>query len=112
MDSKDAGSFRYLAPEVLSGKISQIGPLVDVWAIGIILYGMVTGELPFSETQNKSMLDRIITGDLTFPADKKISKECRDLIEKILTVDITQRITINEMQEHPWANNKKLAEYY
>lgn len=45
-DSADAGSLRYMAPEILTGQ-SKVTPLVDVWAMGIILYGMLFGTLPF-----------------------------------------------------------------
>ncbi len=43
----DIGTLRYMAPEVLSGNLKGIGPSIDVWALGVILYGMVIGKLPF-----------------------------------------------------------------
>lgn len=43
VDTVDAGSLRYMAPELLSGACKHINGLVDVWAMGIILYGMLFG---------------------------------------------------------------------
>ena len=43
----DAGSLKYMAPELFTQKLKKLGPHIDIWAIGVILYGMVFGELPF-----------------------------------------------------------------
>lgn len=39
----DAGSLKYMAPEIFSKKIKKIGPHIDIWALGVILFGMITG---------------------------------------------------------------------
>jgi MAP/microtubule affinity-regulating kinase len=54
-DSADAGSLRYMAPEILTGS-SKVTPLVDVWAMGVILYGMLFGALPFLGNTNKDVI--------------------------------------------------------
>ena len=64
-ENADAGSLRYMAPELLKGiriKYISIGmdkavsPLVDVWSMGIILYGMLFGTLPFTGNTNKDII--------------------------------------------------------
>ena len=52
----DIGTLRYMAPEVLSGNLKEIGPSIDIWALGVILYGMVVGRLPFDgETHEETV---------------------------------------------------------
>jgi MAP/microtubule affinity-regulating kinase len=48
IDKINVGSLLYMAPEVLTGKVDKIGPNLDVWALGCILFGMVCGVLPFN----------------------------------------------------------------
>lgn len=113
-DSSDAGSLSYLAPELLQRKPNRITPALDIWAMGVILYGMVCGELPFHSKDNKdkSIAENIIKGEYNYPQEiiKKLSKEVKDLIKKILNANPTSRITLNEICEHPWMLEKKLPE--
>jgi len=46
-DNMDMGSLRYMAPEILLGKMKQAGPQLDIWAMGVILFALVYGDLPF-----------------------------------------------------------------
>ena len=83
--------------------------------MGVILYGMVCGELPFQAKDNKdkSIAENIIKGEYNFPQEvvKKLSKEIKDLIKKILNTNPASRITLNEIYEHPWLLEKKIPEY-
>jgi serine/threonine protein kinase len=42
-----AGSLKYMAPELFTHKLKKIGPHIDIWALGVILYSLVFGQLPF-----------------------------------------------------------------
>lgn len=99
-----------MPPEVLSGKIKSVGPPIDVWAMGCILFSMVCGELPFYGNTNKETIEKICSGEFAFPssAEKTLSREVKDLIEKILVVNPNERYTIPEIQKHPWILGQKL----
>jgi len=62
VDTVDAGSLRYMAPELLNGTCKHINGLVDVWAMGIILYGMLFGQLPFNGHSNHEIVANILEG--------------------------------------------------
>ena len=49
VDKLDVGSLSYMAPEVLSGRAKKLGPSIDIWALGVILYALVCGTLPFTK---------------------------------------------------------------
>jgi len=104
VENIDAGSLKYMSPELLSGKLKQIAPSVDVWAIGVILYGMLTAELPFDGSNNRQIVEKIITGEWSLPklVDKKISKECKDMLTRLMKVDPNHRINLTEVLNHPW----------
>lgn len=93
-------SLHYVAPEILKGA-AYLGPGVDIWALGIILYCLVVGGQPWDAEDPKNMMAKIQQG-LTFPSH--ISEELKDLIRKMLTVDELQRISIAAIKEHPWVN--------
>ena len=111
--NKDAGSLRYLAPEILSRKMGAVTPSVDVWALGCILYGMVTGELPFSSNSTDEIIHSIRESRWEFPPgmNKKLSLGVKDLIKRILVSDPITRITVNEIYDHEWLQNKPMAMY-
>lgn len=104
VDTVDAGSLRYMAPEVLTGHCKTINGLVDVWAMGIILYGMLFGDLPFNGKSNKEIADAIIEGTYEMPKHlaKKLSKNCLECLARTLDPDPTTRITAVDLQYHPW----------
>ena len=95
------GSPCYAAPEMIEGKYYK-GLPADIWSSGIILFLMLTGNLPFNELTNKKLYPKILNGKYNIP--KYISKEGKDLIKKILEVNPKKRIKINEIKEHPWFN--------
>lgn len=108
MLSTACGSPCYAAPEMLVGK-KYVATGVDIWSSGIVLYAMLTGYLPFDDTDNDALYQKIIQGRFEMP--KNISDAAQDLIRKILTTDPQKRISINQIQRHPWFNltNPKLT---
>lgn len=80
------GSLLYLPPEVLLKQGSE-GPPRDIWAMGIILYQMVFGEVPWPSTNVQELETNIITSDIIFPADIDVSQKCKNLISLILNKD-------------------------
>ena len=97
-----------MAPEVLGGKQKGAPTAVDIWACGVMLYAMVCGSLPFSDPTGKKTFDNIINGQFSFPPELELSKEVKDLISKILTVDPKERLTGADILTHPWVLGTKL----
>lgn len=93
------GSPHYAAPEVISEQL-YVGPEVDVWSCGVILYAILCGTLPFDDENTSALYRKIKSGIFKFP--RYISDEARDLIAKILVVDPMRRITIPEIHRHQW----------
>eukprot|EP00668_Euglena_longa_P012090 GGOE01014517.1.p1 GENE.GGOE01014517.1~~GGOE01014517.1.p1 ORF type:complete len:625 (+),score=224.43 GGOE01014517.1:27-1901(+) len=91
------GTPHYVAPEVVHKSQATKGytKCVDLWSIGVILYVILSGTLP-KET--------VTTAGLSFPAEefRFISKNAKDLIKKLMTIDPIRRITIEGVVAHPW----------
>nr|XP_006811871.1 PREDICTED: SNF1-like protein kinase ssp2-like [Saccoglossus kowalevskii] len=96
------GSPAYAAPEIFSN--ATYGPAVDVWSIGVNMYAMLTGELPFKVEPPSSIskLHSCILQGCRIP--HTLTKDCKDLLGKMLTLSETSRITLREIMKHPWMN--------
>ncbi|KAJ3105006.1 hypothetical protein HDU97_008614 [Phlyctochytrium planicorne] len=120
LQTQRCGSEEYAAPEVIMAQ--PYDPrLTDVWSLGVILFALVTGELPFSVEVNqrpRSMYHKIARGQFTFPKasldrmeemeggnddiDKKGLRLAKELIEKILVTSPGRRLTAKQILEHPF----------
>ena len=101
------GSPCYAAPELVLTQAPYEGRKVDTWSLGVILYAMLAGYLPFDddpENEDGSDIVRlyhyICKTPLTFP--EYISPLARDLLRKIIVPDPKKRITIKNIKNHPW----------
>jgi 5'-AMP-activated protein kinase catalytic alpha subunit len=92
----------YSAPEMLEGK-SYKGSTVDIWSAGIVLFYMLCGYFPFEDSNNDKLYKKICKGKFEIP--KFLSKNAKDLISKILVVNIQRRINIKDIKKHPWVLN-------
>ena len=102
--NSSCGSPIYAAPEMLEGK-SYDGTKIDIWSLGISLYTMVCGELPFvvdDENDIYILMDKIIKGNYNIP--EFLSDECKDLIKNMLVTDPDKRITLEQIKNHKWVN--------
>jgi len=100
--SMPCGTLSYVAPEVFGD--DGYGKEIDLWSLGVILYVILRGSLPFSGKNKKSIATKIMSHKLTFNSPKwdKISPEAKDLITKLLVVDPAKRLTEYEAMRHPW----------
>ncbi|KAL5010170.1 hypothetical protein ScPMuIL_012475 [Solemya velum] len=94
------GSPVYTAPEVFSNR--KYGPAVDIWSIGVCMYAMLVGTLPFYPHQTNSLteLHALILRGCTIPDD--LTDACRDLLANMLCVDESRRIKMADILCHPW----------
>ncbi|KAI8968159.1 kinase-like domain-containing protein [Mycotypha africana] len=93
------GSPHYASPEIVNG-IRYNGAASDIWSCGIILYALLCGHLPFDDDNIRQLLTKVKLGNYTIP--DYVSSEARDLIRRILVVNPAQRLTMQQVQEHPW----------
>jgi tRNA A-37 threonylcarbamoyl transferase component Bud32 len=98
---EQCGTPAYIAPEVISGK-GYSGFQADIWNLGIMIYAMVTGTVPFKSNSIEELNTLIKRGQYTYPGHSKVSPMLRDLIGKTLCLDPAQRITVDGLIEHPW----------
>ncbi|KAG9392562.1 Protein kinase domain [Carpediemonas membranifera] len=97
------GSPHYVAPEVVSrGKYD--GRLADMWSLGVLLYVMLTGCVPFSGKDMKGLFSRIKAGRFAIPAE--VPADAASLIRRLLVVDPTRRATMAEVAQHPFVQGK------
>lgn len=89
----------YAAPEVISGKL-YAGPEVDVWLLGVILYVMLCGRLPFDDEFIPALFKKISNGVYTLP--NYLSGGAKHLLTRMLVVNPLNRITIHEIMEDAW----------
>lgn len=94
------GSFAYAAPEVILGNPYN-GPLADIWSMGVILYAMVTGRLPFKDTSTSVLMADIAAG---VKFSSRHTEKLRSIVVKILTFLPHDRADMAYIQGHPWMN--------
>ncbi|XP_076673401.1 calcium/calmodulin-dependent protein kinase II isoform X32 [Andrena cerasifolii] len=97
-----AGTPGYLSPEVL--KKEPYGKPVDIWACGVILYILLVGYPPFWDEDQHRLYAQIKTGSYDYPGPEwdTVTPEAKNLINQMLTVNPSKRITASEALKHPW----------
>ena len=105
------GTLEYVSPEVLENKYDIIGPGVDIWSFGVILYTFLFGKNPFKAKTQQETMDNIKNVKYSFDEIKddknKNYKEAKDLLSKILIKDPAKRLgynsyDYNEIKNHPF----------
>lgn len=95
------GSPPYAAPELFQGK-KYDGPEVDVWSLGVILYTLTSGCLPFDGLNLKELKERVMKGKYRIPF--YMSTDCENLLKKFLVINPTKRTTLENVMRDPWLN--------
>lgn len=98
------GTTEYCAPEVF-GLTEYEGLPTDIWSLGVVLYLLVTGYLPFRNTELSKIKAQILSRNCWIP--HHLSPELQDLLNQLMTVDPTQRPLIVEVMAHPWLCHEK-----
>ncbi|KAJ9459503.1 hypothetical protein DIPPA_33595 [Diplonema papillatum] len=93
------GSPHYACPEIINGE-RYLGTAADTWSCGVLLYAMATSSLPFDCPNIDVLFSKIRQGKYFMPPD--LPANLRDLIARMLKVNGKERITIDEIQQHPF----------
>ena len=99
--STPCGTPSYSPPEMLKGK-KYNGVYSDIWSCGIILYTMLVGNLPCSESKEELLYQNIVTHNFYYP--ENLSDDAIDLIEHLLKINPEERYNFDEIKVHPWFN--------
>ncbi|KAF3906203.1 hypothetical protein ABW20_dc0101389 [Dactylellina cionopaga] len=103
------GTPSYVAPEILMpSRNRKYTKAVDIWSLGVVLYICLCGFPPFSdELAPPNLRDQIKEGRFDYPSPywDTVGDAALDLIDRMLTVDPDERITVEEALEHPWVTN-------
>uniref|UniRef100_A0A8B9KZ41 non-specific serine/threonine protein kinase n=1 Tax=Astyanax mexicanus TaxID=7994 RepID=A0A8B9KZ41_ASTMX len=95
------GSPPYAAPELFQGK-KYDGPEVDVWSLGVILYTLVSGSLPFDGQNLKELRERVLRGKYRIPF--YMSTDCENLLKRFLVLNPGKRGTLEQIMRDRWIN--------
>jgi len=110
-----AGSPYYAAPCVLleewrDKRTGAVWKSADMWSVGVIIFMLVCGYPPFNGRTQDAIFDKIKKGKFKFPSrpagEPGLSEEVKDLISRLLTMDMKQQLTVDKALEHPWVTGK------
>ncbi|KPV73252.1 uncharacterized protein RHOBADRAFT_2369, partial [Rhodotorula graminis WP1] len=93
------GTLGYTAPEIVAGS-RYLGEQVDIWSLGVILYALLTGSLPFDDDDESVMRSLILAGRYAVPAF--LDPDASDLVQRILVVDPLRRPSLRDILAHPF----------
>lgn len=117
LTSTSCGSPCYASPEVLSG--TPYNPkLADLWSLGIILFTMLTGHLPWTKKNKIQLFEQIKNAEFTIPVS--LPKDVTNLLQSLLKPQPNQRITAESALKHEFFDrevddtptSKKIPDYY
>ena len=97
------GSLQYAAPEVL-GSDKEFGLAADMWSVGVILYQLFCGRLPFEDVSKRALKEKIVSGKFKFHGKEwhDISRGAKQFLSSLLHPDPQVRMTVGEALSHPW----------
>ncbi|XP_041035210.1 MAP/microtubule affinity-regulating kinase 4 isoform X4 [Carcharodon carcharias] len=95
------GSPPYAAPELFQGK-KYDGPEVDIWSLGVILYTLVSGSLPFDGQNLKELRERVLRGKYRVPF--YMSTDCENILKRFLVLNPAKRGTLEQIMKDKWIN--------
>ena len=95
------GTLEYMAPEMIQNK--NHNHTLDIWSLGILLYELVHGRAPFTGVHPREISDKIMRGQIRFKPG--LSNEYKDLVNKILVYETSERLPLIKVFDHPWVKN-------
>lgn len=93
------GSLYFAAPELLKAN-PYIGPEVDIWSFGVVIYVLVCGKVPFDDENASVLHEKIKKGKVEYP--QHLSIECISLLSKMLVVEPLKRASLKQVCNHQW----------
>ncbi|XP_036427722.1 serine/threonine-protein kinase H1 [Colossoma macropomum] len=96
------GTPEYLAPEMVGRR--PYGSAVDMWALGVISYILLSGSMPFDQRSRPRLFKAILRGSYSFHGEpwSSVSNQAKDFIERLLSLNPEQRMTAEQALKHPW----------
>jgi serine/threonine protein kinase len=97
------GTLGYVAPEIVSSR--TYSPACDVWSLGVLLYILLSGHMPFGGRSPSSILTNTMSQRYRFVPDvgwTNVSQPAKDLISSMLVVDTNKRASLQDVLNHPW----------
>ncbi|XP_078612277.1 peripheral plasma membrane protein CASK-like isoform X28 [Branchiostoma floridae x Branchiostoma japonicum] len=100
------GTPHFMAPEIV--RRDPYGKPVDVWSVGVMLYILLSGNLPFNGTKDR-LFDAIVKGRYHMNPRQwdHVSEQAKDLVARMLELDQNERITVHETLQHPWIKDRE-----
>ncbi|KAJ6488494.1 kinase-like domain-containing protein, partial [Mycena vitilis] len=93
------GTSYFPAPEMVTGK-PYVGPEIDIWNLGVVLYTVVCGKVPFDDIHVNGVHAKIKGGIVQYPSH--LSANCKNLLSRMLTTDPAARVSLSELLSHAW----------
>ncbi|KAF9406238.1 hypothetical protein HW555_013321 [Spodoptera exigua] len=100
--SGTVGTPAFRAPEAAAPADKYSGEAADIWSLGVTLYAMVTGKVPWIGSSAIELQRKVLAEPLTYPPKFQPSKQLRHLLSRMLDKDPATRATLQEVKDHEW----------
>ena len=92
-----------MAPEIVQ-KLEYAGPPADIWALGVLMFTILSGCFPYRGATDKELYKKIMRADYRLPSEvqSQLSPEATDLLKRLFSVDAEKRPTAKELLNDPW----------